>query len=260
MSDALDAAEITRGLQTRWLGQALSVKAKTNSTNSDCIALARAGAPAGSVVVADFQRAGRGRRGRQWAAPPGAAVLLSCLLRPKLPASAVGRLGMAGALAVVGALRQACGLEAAVKYPNDVLLSGRKVCGVLPEAHLSGGRVEWAVLGIGINVWPAAVPSELAARATSLAAHAPPLPRNTLIRCLLEHLEPRLEQADDNPEALAAAWRPLDVVLGRQVALTFGSLRREGLAADVDADGRLLLRQPNGAEEWLAPAEVTFRG
>ncbi|MBI3944556.1 MAG: biotin--[acetyl-CoA-carboxylase] ligase [Armatimonadetes bacterium] len=260
MEDTLNAEAIRRGLGTDWLGRRIEVKAQTGSTNDDGVALARAGKPAGTVVVADHQTAGRGRRGRSWLAPPGTALLLSVVLRPDLPARAAGRLGLAAALSAADAIRGACGLAPVVKYPNDVLLEGRKVCGVLTEAHLSGGRVAWAVIGIGINVRRESVPPELAAHATSLEAHAAPPARNNLARALLASLETYLVRAADDPEALAAEWRDLDTVRGRQVSVAFGATRLEGFAADVDEDGRLLLRLPDGREERLSPEDVSFRG
>jgi len=258
VNDTLDAEEIARGLGTRWMSRSLEVRAETGSTNDDCVALARGGAPAGTVIVADHQTAGRGRRGRRWQAPPGTAVLLSAVLRPRLPAGTIGRLGIAGALAVVEAVWRTTGLATATKYPNDVLLRERKVAGVLPEAHLAGGAIEWAVLGIGINVQRAAVPPELCTQATSLEEHAPPPGRNALIRALLAALETRLERAESDPDALAAEWRACDVVLGRQVSVAAGTARVEGLATDVDPDGRLLLRLPDGTEQPFAPGEVSF--
>lgn len=258
-NDRLCADAIRRGLGTRWLGRHLVLKEETDSTNAEAVALARAGAPEGTVVVANYQRAGRGRRGRRWFAPPGTAVLLSAVLRPNLHAEQVGRLGMAGALAVVDALQRTCGLSAAVKYPNDVLLAGRKVCGVLVEAHLMGGCVDWAVLGIGINVRREAVPVELADRAASVEHSVPPPTRNDLIRALLECLEGRLEQARRSPEVLATVWCSLDAVLGRRVCVHVGETGLSGVATRVDRDGRLLLCLPDGNEQWLLPEEVSLR-
>ncbi len=260
MNDVLDAPAITAGLATRWLGRHLEVRNQTASTNDDCAALARAGAPAGTVVVAEWQSAGRGRLGRTWTAPPGTAALLSAVLRPALPGGSLGRVGMAGALAAAEAIGRVCGVAASTKYPNDLLIAGRKVAGILVEAHLAGATVEWAVLGIGLNVRRSAVPPDLADRATSLEEHAPPPERALLIRTLLECLEPRLERAESDPDALAAEWRARDVVLGRPVSAAIGRTRLHGTAADVDRDGRLLLRLPDGKERWLLPGEVSLRG
>jgi len=259
LEDTLDADEIARGLSTGWMGHRLEIREQTGSTNDDCIALARGGAPAGTVVVTDWQSAGRGRRGRGWSAPPGSAVLFSFIVRPALPLSAVGRLGMAAALAVVDAIGRTCGIAAAVKYPNDVLIEGKKVAGVLPEIQVGGDRVAWAVTGIGINVRRAAIPPGLEEQATSLEEHVARPARNALIRVLLSSLESRLEQADADPEALAAAWRSRDTVLGKPVSLALGQARLDGIAVDVDADANLILRLPDGSERRLAPSEVTFR-
>lgn len=259
MGERLNPEEILRGLHTGWMGHRLETREETESTNDDCIALARAGAPAGTVVVTNWQSAGRGRRGRSWVAPPGSAILLSAVLRPAFPPGAVGRVGMAAALAVVDLLARARGLSARVKYPNDVLIAGKKVAGVLPEAYVAGGRLEWVVIGIGINLWREAVPPGLEAQATSMEEHAPLPERDGMIRSLLERLERYVEQANADPGALAAAWRACDTVLGQQVSLRAGQERLAGFAVDIDQDARLLLRLTDGSERWLAPSEVTFR-
>ncbi len=203
----LDGAAIAAGLRARQLGSRIEVRAQIGSTNEECVRLARAGEPAGTVMIADWQSAGRGRRGRRWLAPPGSAVLLSVVLRPALPAEALGRIGMAAALAAAAAVRDRTGLAPAVKYPNDVLLEGRKLAGVLCEAHLAGERVEWAVAGVGLNVRQEAVPPDLVGLATSLEEHGALPARIDLARALLERLEQRLDLAERDPRALAAEWR-----------------------------------------------------
>ena len=166
---------------------------------------------------------------------------------------------MAAALAVVDLLARARGLSARVKYPNDVLVAGKKVAGVLPEAYVAGGRLDWVVIGIGINLRREAVPPGLEAQATSMEEHAPLPERNGMIRSLLERLERYVEQANADPGALAAAWRACDTVLGQQVSLRAGQERLAGFDVDIDQDARLLLRLTDGSERWLAPSEVTFR-
>ncbi|MDH7570312.1 MAG: biotin--[acetyl-CoA-carboxylase] ligase [Armatimonadota bacterium] len=255
----MDADVVGGALTTRWLGRRLIVKEETGSTNDDAALLASAGEPAGTVVIANWQQAGRGRRGRRWVAPPGTGLLLSVVLRPRLPAAAVARVAMAGALATAEALRRACGLRAVVKYPNDVLLSGRKVAGVLLEARLNGKQVAWAVLGVGVNVRHGAVDPQLAGRATSIEEHAAAPNRNHLAAELLNALEDCLERAENHPGALVAEWCALDQVLNQPVTVTVGGARLAGVAAGVDVDGRLLLALPNGTEHWLSPEEVTFR-
>ena len=209
----------------------------TDSTSARARALAAAGAPHGTLVTAGEQRAGRGRQGRTWSAPPGRALLMSLVLRdwpPLLP--------IAGAVAVA----DVAGAVAAIKWPNDVLLGGRKLAGVLAEGRHQEG---WVVLGIGLNVAvrPADLPAELRDRAASLelqpAAIEPTLER------LLRVLEARLAQPTAD---LLAVYRARDALSGHAVRWACG----EGIARGVDDAGRLLVELPDGTRTALDAGEV----
>lgn len=156
----LDESRIRAALPIGGLGVPLHVLQTVGSTNDHAAELARRGAPHGTLVVADEQTAGRGRRGRQWFTPAGGALAVSLVLRPAVlrdvPPAAWNTVG---ALAVVEALR-GLGLEAALKWPNDVLLGGRKVSGILAEAVWKGDVIDYLILGIGVNVRPESVPPE----------------------------------------------------------------------------------------------------
>jgi BirA family biotin operon repressor/biotin-[acetyl-CoA-carboxylase] ligase len=210
---------------------------ETTSTNDRARALALAGAPHGTLVTAGAQTAGRGRQGRTWVGPPGRALLLSLLLRtydPLLPL----RAGLAVADLAGGVAR--------VKWPNDVLLDGRKLAGVLVEARPEAG---WAVLGIGVNVAldPAELPPEVRAIAATLGRPATAL-EPTLAE-LLEHLEKRLgEPAADS----LAALRERDALRDRDVRWSGGA----GVGAGIDDDGSLLVRLPGGELRTLDSGEV----
>jgi BirA family biotin operon repressor/biotin-[acetyl-CoA-carboxylase] ligase len=213
---------------------------ETTSTNDRARALAAAGAPQGTLVTAASQTAGRGRQGRTWSAPPGRALLMSVVLRDP------GRmLPLAAAVAVA----ETAGPDAAIKWPNDVLLDGRKVAGILAEARPQDG---WAVLGIGLNVAvrPTDLPEELRATAATLGLE----PRD--VEGVLERLLGALERALalDTP-ALLDAWRTRDALRGRAVAWAGG----EGIAAGIDGDGRLVVEVAGGGRTALEAGEVHLR-
>jgi BirA family transcriptional regulator, biotin operon repressor / biotin---[acetyl-CoA-carboxylase] ligase len=213
---------------------------ETTSTNDRARELAIAGAPHGTLVTAGAQTAGRGRQGRTWAAPPGRALLMSLVLRRPdrmLP------------LAAAVAVADVAGPRAAIKWPNDVLLDGRKVAGILAEARPQEG---WAVLGIGLNVAVrvADLPDELRETAATLGLE--PRDVEPLLARLLGALERAL--ALDTP-ALLDAWRARDALYGRDVAWADGA----GRAAGIDGDGRLVVELPGGGRTALEAGEVHLR-
>jgi BirA family biotin operon repressor/biotin-[acetyl-CoA-carboxylase] ligase len=210
---------------------------QTDSTNARAKELAEAGAPHGTLVTASEQSAGRGRQGRTWSAPAGQALLLSVVLRdwPEL-------LPLTAALAVA----DVAGSEAAIKWPNDVLLDGRKVAGILVEGR---PQERWMVLGIGLNVAVdvAALPEELADRAGSLGRR--PADVEPTLRELLAALERRLGE----PAATTLEiYRKRDALMGRAIAWAGG----EGTAAGVDDGGRLLVEVADGSRVALDAGEV----
>jgi BirA family transcriptional regulator, biotin operon repressor / biotin---[acetyl-CoA-carboxylase] ligase len=213
---------------------------ETTSTNDRARALAQDGAPHGTLVTAGEQRAGRGRQGRAWSAPPGQALLLSLVLRDP-PAL----LPLIAALAVA----HVAGPEALIKWPNDVLVGGRKVAGILAEGRPHEG---WAVLGIGVNVAVAVadLPEELQATAGTLGRRPDEL--EDVLAELLRALERRLAEP---AAALLTALRERDALLGREVSWDGG----EGVGAGIDDAGSLLVRLADGREVALGSGEVLLR-
>jgi BirA family biotin operon repressor/biotin-[acetyl-CoA-carboxylase] ligase len=175
--------------ERRPLGSPLKKCSSVSSTNDLVKAEAEQGAAEGLAVLADRQEKGRGRQGRTWLSPTGEGVYLSVLLRPGVPAGEANWLGVVGALAVASALEQA-GLQAVtLKWPNDVLARGRKIAGILVEPRLHGPSVEFAVLGIGINVAQEAWPDELNMPATSCRMEGVTISRDALAQVVLEQLD-----------------------------------------------------------------------
>lgn len=203
-----------------------------DSTNTVSLQWAAAGAPEGAVVVADHQIAGRGRRGRSWLSEPGRSLLFSLILRPKVPLDRIGTLPQAVGLACMDALEDAAGIRAEIKWPNDVTVRGRKLCGILVETRATHPRVDAVVAGVGINVhWEAhELPAEVRDRATSVAIEAArlgtPVPsRASLLSAVLSALEPwypfMLESAGAAAVVARAAAR--SEILGRIVRVRLGT-------------------------------------
>jgi BirA family biotin operon repressor/biotin-[acetyl-CoA-carboxylase] ligase len=215
-------------------GWRVEVLATTPSTNAVVAERARAGEAAGLVVVAEQQTAGRGRLDRTWVSPPRAGLTFSVLLRPDWPAAQWPWLPLLTGLAVTAAVREQAELEARVKWPNDVLVGGRKVCGVLVEVPVPGS----AVVGIGLNVTTTA--DELPhPGATSLRLEgAATVDRDTLLRAVLR----RLRDVLADPVAGRAEYRALSASIGRRVEVAVpGGGTVSGLAEAVDDDGRLVV-------------------
>jgi BirA family biotin operon repressor/biotin-[acetyl-CoA-carboxylase] ligase len=220
---------------------------ETDSTNRYALDAARAGAPDGLVVVADHQRAGRGRLGRTWSAPPGTSLLVSVLLRPELPTEDRHLVVMAAGVAMVDAILLTTGHRAGLKWPNDILLADRKVAGILAEA--TGDAV---VVGIGVNVrWPE-IPDELIGIATSLNLEGGrPTEPDELLAVFLSNYLRQLDDLEDT----RATYRNLLLTLGRTVRVERADGNLVGVAMGVDDHGRLLL-DVDGTIETVAAGDV----
>ncbi len=259
---ALEPDQVSRLLTTRYIGRSFHYLSETGSTNDDAVRLAEQGAPEGTVVVADWQRAGRGRHGRRWVAPPCSALLFSIVLRPRLAPAQIFRVTAAGALAVLDAVR-AAGARAQLKWPNDVVCEGRKLAGLLAQAGWRDGLLSWLVLGIGLNVnVPAAVLAEIGQPATSLLVElGTPLPREPLLAGVLNRFEYWYESALGAAWLqVLAQWRAECALLGRPVQVITVQGAVEGVALDVDEDGALLLCLADGQTVRFLEGDVSIRG
>lgn len=251
------AASLERALAGLRLGQPLHFFESIGSTNDEARRLAEAGAPEGTLVVADEQVAGRGRGGRRWQTPRGAALAASFLLRPDLAPARLGRLTMLGGLAVAEAIEEITGRRTLLKWPNDALLDHKKVAGVLTESSAIGEKVAFAVIGMGINV-NAGPAGEVNFPATSLAeAVGQPLDRTALLAALVRRLSRHYLQI--GAETLRDAWAARLAWKGERVVVEANEEIIEGLAEDVDADGALLVRRESGELSRVAAGDVRLR-
>ncbi|MEA3338841.1 MAG: biotin--[acetyl-CoA-carboxylase] ligase [Chloroflexota bacterium] len=244
------------------------------STNDVAKELAAQGAPEGTVVVADEQTAGRGRMGRRWLAPPGTCLLCSLLFRPQLPPARANQLTMLCSLAAADAVEQITGLPPALKWPNDLITKSpipnpqspipqpptwKKLAGILTETGVTGKRLEFAIVGIGINanVPPDALPT-LAPDATSILAETGrEVDRVALLAALLAGVEARRERLRVG-ESPRAEWAARLTTLGQRVDVTTSAGTLTGVAESVDEDGALLLRASDGALHRLLAGDVTL--
>jgi len=219
---------------------------------------ARSGAEEGLVVIADEQTAGRGRFRRRWLTPPGSSLALSLLLRPQ--AEQLPKLGMMAALGVLEAVAKVTALRASLKWPNDVILNGRKLGGILVESELDPGGRATAIVGIGINVnLDVAAFDEIAQGATSLSTElGHGVSRLELLWALLAALE-RNYEALKGGQGLHKEWAEHLETIGQRVRVIAGGDVEEGLAEAVDEEGRLLLRRDDGSLAHLVGGEVTLR-
>jgi biotin-[acetyl-CoA-carboxylase] ligase BirA-like protein len=252
--------------RTRWLGQRLEVHAEVDSTNLVAERRALEGAPDGLVVIADRQSAGRGRLGRSFFSPGGRSLYLSALLRSALPMEQMHRQVFAAAVAVAECARAQlparCAIE--IKWPNDVLIDGRKTSGINLPVHLEIGREPFAVLGVGVNVNLAQeeLPEELAAIATSLRiAAGKPLDRVAFGEELLARLESELDHVRAGRfGSVLERFRKSFRMAGRRVRIGGPGLAREviGTVHGVDEDGALLVEPEGGAVERVLAGDVTL--
>jgi BirA family biotin operon repressor/biotin-[acetyl-CoA-carboxylase] ligase len=256
----LNADWLAKNLPVDGLGRPLHVHERLGSTNAEALALASAGAVHGTLVVADEQTAGRGRGGRRWLTPPGTALAVSLVLRPKeMTPEAVGGMNVLGALAVVEALA-ARRVTARIKWPNDVVVEGRKIAGVLAEASWTGEALEYVVLGIGVNVLAGSAPpdGEVEIPATSLeAVTGRQEQREPLLVDMLKSIAEWCGQL--GKDALRGAWERHLAHLGEPVQLTDGSEEIRGRVRGIATDGRLLLEDEAGRVLAVPPGAAHLR-
>lgn len=256
--DRLIADDLHARLGDCPLAREILVFSETSSTNDVASLLGRQGHAGGLTVFAERQSAGRGRFGRRWDSADHAGLWFSLLLRPELPTAHWPRLTTWAGVAVAAAIEQFTGIPAQLKWPNDILVAGKKVTGILIESASDDSGTPFVVAGIGVNVNQTDFPPEIAERAASLRQiTGRSIERPALAAAILQELSSRIADVAQNfPSILAEATRR-SALLGSWVRLHSGAMHFEGTAESLDADGNLLLRLGDGTLQRMTAGEVT---
>jgi BirA family biotin operon repressor/biotin-[acetyl-CoA-carboxylase] ligase len=256
----LNVDKLQEGLRTKRFGRNIILLREIGSTNDFAKELAGYGAVEGTVAVAETQTCGRGRLEREWVSPKG-GLWFSIILRPEVkPVEAVWLVFVAG-LAVAGVLRELYGLKVETKWPNDVLVNGRKVCGILTEMSTIGEKVNYVIVGVGVNANLAVkkhLPKVIAETATSLEDE---LGRKVRFGELFQALIERLENSyylflEEGFTAILSGWKKYAGFLGKMVEVTSGVDKLRGVAMDIDSDGSLILKQ-NGVSVKVLSGDLS---
>ncbi|MBN1829984.1 MAG: biotin--[acetyl-CoA-carboxylase] ligase [Deltaproteobacteria bacterium] len=261
-ADLLSSAELSRALVATAIGRKIFSIPRTESTNKIAKELAADGAPDGTIVVAEEQTAGRGRRGRFWFSPVRLGIYCSFLLRPTLTPAQAPQLTLLAAVALAEAITDVTQLNVTIKWPNDIEADGRKIAGILTEISTGMDLIDYVVVGTGINVnIPRdAFPQEISERASSLLAET----RRTYSRTSI--LQAYVERFDRNYRLLGVAgfapilarWKELSSIIGKRVLIDAVSSTVEGTVKDIGADGVLLLEDAAGAMHRVFSGDISF--
>jgi BirA family biotin operon repressor/biotin-[acetyl-CoA-carboxylase] ligase len=254
--DRLFALEIAHGLNTRFIAKKIHYFDYLASTMDMAMQLGMQAAPNGTLVLAESQTKGRGRLGRGWFSPKYKGIYLSLILRPKISPSASPILTLLSAVSICETIKKIVGLDAQIKWPNDVLICNKKVAGILTEMNAEVDKINFVVIGIGLNVNNDK--KSLIAQSTSLKEQAAqPISRVLLLQEFLR----RIEQyyciwEDKGVQPIIDKWRNFSLTLGRRVKVYCQNKHIEGQAVDIDTDGALLIRKDSGLMQKVFSGDV----
>lgn len=259
--DIITRQEIESGLKTNALAKNIYCYSSIDSTNEEAKRQAMNGAPNGSLFIAEQQSGGKGRLGRSFLSPPGTGLWFSVLLRSGLIPEPITNVTLQAGLAVCKAVRKLTGCPAMIKWPNDVVIGSKKICGILTEMAAEMERVNYIVVGIGINVNVPSFPEELSGKATSLQLETGEnVPRKILLQETLFEFETLLTSGRDGKSSFLEEYRTLCVSLNRKVSFSRNNTQLTGIATDISSEGELLVRLDNGTVVPVSSGEVTVQG
>ena len=261
--DSKALEEMKRRLHTKWAGQTLDYRYETGSTNEDAKKLAEDGAPEGTLVVADFQRGGKGRLGRSWTTPHKTAIAMSLVLRPQIPPEKASMMTLVAGMATAQAVKDATGLDAQIKWPNDVVVNGKKIVGILTEMSVEQGTIRYVVIGTGMNANMTDFPEEIRTTATSLLLETGhPVDRTEIICKTMEHFETYYETYMNTRDmsVLKEEYQALLANMDRQVRVLEPENEYNGIARGINDMGELLVETSDGQLKTIYAGEVSVRG
>jgi BirA family biotin operon repressor/biotin-[acetyl-CoA-carboxylase] ligase len=260
--DLLVPRTIREGLQTEVFGKKdIIYFTEIDSTNLKAKGLAASGAPEGTIVISEKQTKGRGRKTRGWFSPPRDGIYLSLILRPNIAPRSAPSMTLLTAVAIAETLLSVPGLEIAIKWPNDILARGKKLAGILTEMSTTGERIDYAVVGLGLNVNTARFPDEIEDRATSILIETGQRVRRVTLA--KEYLKWHEEYYDVFQrigfEPIRKRWKELTNIMGQQVTVETIDTEYNGEVQDIDDGGALILRDETGGYRRVIFGDVTLR-
>ena len=248
-------------IHTKWAGKTVHFARETDSTNLWIKRLAKEGAPEGTLALAEFQSAGRGRLGRSWEVPEGTSVMMSILLRPKFEPQYAPMLTLVMGMAVAKAVKK-FGFDVSIKWPNDVVVSHKKICGILTEMGVRDGKIDYAVIGVGINVNIREFPEEMADKATSLYLESgKEFDRSQIPGLVMEAFEEYYEKFAATCD-LSGLKEEYESILANynQPVRVLAKEPYEGVARGITDGGELLVEKTDGTIVAVSAGEVSVRG
>ena len=248
-------------IHTKWAGKTVHFARETDSTNLWIKRLAKEGAPEGTLALAEFQSAGRGRLGRSWEVPEGTSVMMSILLRPKFEPQYAPTLTLVMGMAVAKAVKN-LGFDVSIKWPNDVVVSHKKICGILTEMGVRDGKIDYAVIGVGINVNIKEFPEEMADKATSLYLESgKEFDRSQIPGLVVEAFEKYYEKFAATCD-LSGLKEEYESILANynQPVRVLAKEPYEGVARGITDGGELLVEKTDGTIVAVSAGEVSVRG
>lgn len=262
MQDVFAEASIREAIKTAWAGQDIRFLDTVDSTNEEACRQADQGAAHGTLIVAGEQTAGRGRMGRAFSSPRQEGIWMSLLIKDDIAPVNASMLTLVMGLAAARAIERCCDLTPMIKWPNDLILSGKKVCGILTEMRMQGDRISHLVIGIGINVHNAAFPDAIESVATSVFLESgKQVDRNVLIAEVLQAFEQYYAVFMEHQDlsGLMSTYNKYLINRGRQVRVLAPGKSYEGVALGINAQGELLVETENDVHP-VASGEVSVRG
>ena len=261
--DVMSEAELRSLIKTDWAGAQIVYYEETDSTNNRAKDAGEKGIGHGTLFVADRQSAGKGRRGRRWVSPSGTSIYMSLLLRPEIAPNSAPMLTLVMGLSVAEGIRKVTGMDAGIKWPNDIVINKKKICGILTEMAAEMEYISYVVIGVGINVNQREFPSEIRNMATSLCVEdGHTYQRSEIVAAVLEQFEKNYKTFTESKDlsGIQDAYNAILVNRGQEVKVLEPGNEYEAFAEGINKTGELIVALPDGSKKEIFSGEVSVRG